>query len=196
MTKFELKLSGVPNRSGAIWWHTVHETLSAASRCSGEPPAVIGRCANTCPCPPPARSIRALIGMWQAAHSSWMAAACFGWSIVSRRTPACQYGSRAEFAIIVERHVAPIDTSSPDGAVSPLWHATQLSEWENSVKSACAFLPPARGEGCWAAVVTRHVVNSHMRQPSGTAKRSGWRRMRVTSRTGTGRRRTSPRCNR
>ena len=28
--------------------------------------------------PPPVRSIRALIGMWQAAHSSWMAAACAG----------------------------------------------------------------------------------------------------------------------
>ena len=42
-------------------------------------------------------------------------AACVGWSIVSRRTPACQYGSRAELAIIVERHDAPIETSSPLG---------------------------------------------------------------------------------
>jgi hypothetical protein len=49
-----------------------------------------------------------------------MSADRFAWSIVSRRTAACQYGSLAEFAIIVERHVAPMDTSSPDADMSVL----------------------------------------------------------------------------
>jgi len=44
------------------------------------------------------------MGMWQALHSSSMAAWWDGWSVISRRTPAIQYGSRAEFAIMVVRH--------------------------------------------------------------------------------------------
>ena len=60
---------------------------------------------------------------------------CVGWSIVSRRTAACQYGSRAELAIIVERQVAPIETSSPAGVRRLLWQATQFSECVKSERS-------------------------------------------------------------
>src|SRR4051812_15208475 len=49
--------------------------------------------------------------------------------MVSRRTLAWKYGSRAELAMIVERHALPIDTSSPDDVLSPLWQATHSSEW-------------------------------------------------------------------
>ncbi len=63
------------------------------------------------------------MGMWQIEHSSWMSSAASGWSIVSRLTDACQYGSRAEFAIIVARQLTPIDTSSPDDSVRLLWQA-------------------------------------------------------------------------
>jgi hypothetical protein len=40
--------------------------------------------------------------------------------IASRRTDACQYGSRAELAIIDARQAAPIETSSPEDASMPL----------------------------------------------------------------------------
>jgi len=49
-----------------------------------------------------------------------------------RRTLACQYGSREEFAIIVDRQVDPIETSSPLGASRLLWQATQLADGVNS----------------------------------------------------------------
>ena len=61
-----------------------------------------------------------LIGMWHALHSSSMTARMPGWSITSRRTPACQYGSRAELAMIDPRHDVPIDMSSPLGVTRPL----------------------------------------------------------------------------
>jgi hypothetical protein len=60
------------------------------------------------------------MGMWQMEHSPSIAAPCVGWSSVSRRTPACQYGSRAEFAIMVELQSKPIEMSSPDAADRPL----------------------------------------------------------------------------
>ena len=41
------------------------------------------------------------------AHSSSISAAAVGWSSDSRRTLACQYGSLAEFAIIVARQAKP-----------------------------------------------------------------------------------------
>ena len=49
-------------------------------------------------------------------------------SIVSRRTLACQYGSREEFAIMLARQSNPIDTSAPDAVSRPLWHATHRSD--------------------------------------------------------------------
>jgi hypothetical protein len=48
--------------------------------------------------------------------------------MVSRRTLACQYGSRDEFAIIVARQSNPIDTSSPFAVVRPLWQARHRSD--------------------------------------------------------------------
>ncbi len=73
MTKPPVKLSGVPNRSGPIWWQTVQETPSAASRSSGAPEAPIGRCAKMAPCPPAACASVRDIGMWQIEHSSSIA---------------------------------------------------------------------------------------------------------------------------
>src|SRR6476646_9509580 len=59
--------------------------------------------------------------------------------MVSRRTPACQYGSRAEFAMIEARQLAPIDTSSPDGAMRLLWHGMQLPDvLKRTFGSACS----------------------------------------------------------
>ena len=58
--------------------------------------------------------------MWHLEHSSWIAPAASGKSIVSRRTAAYQYGSRAELAIMDARQSKPIETSAPDVAVSPL----------------------------------------------------------------------------
>jgi hypothetical protein len=55
--------------------------------------------------------------MWQALHSSSIAARACGCSVISRRTPACQYGSRAELAIIDARQCGANDTSSPDGVM-------------------------------------------------------------------------------
>src|SRR6185436_7973179 len=114
--KLALKLSRVPSLSAAIWWHTVHEMPSAASAWSLGLPLLlpaIGRWENTSPRLPDALATRCAIGMWHAAHSSWISAAWAGWSMVSRLTPACQYGSRAELAIIVDRQLEPIETSSP-----------------------------------------------------------------------------------
>ena len=39
---------------------------------------------------PSALAWKRAIGMWQAEHSFWMAAEAAGWTIVSRRTAACQ----------------------------------------------------------------------------------------------------------
>ena len=59
--------------------------------------------ANTSPRSPRVTASKRAIGMWQVEHLSSIAACALGWSVTSRRTPACQYGSRAEFAMIVER---------------------------------------------------------------------------------------------
>ncbi len=65
--------------------------------------------------------------------------------MISRRTAACQYGSRAECAIIDACQAAPIETSSPDGVVNPLWQARQSAPTANDdgdVGGACG---PASG---------------------------------------------------
>ncbi len=51
-TKPAVKLSGVPSFSGVIWWHTVHDTPSAASSASGVCAMAMGRWAKTSPFPP------------------------------------------------------------------------------------------------------------------------------------------------
>ena len=48
--------------------------------------------------------------------------------MISRRTPAIQYGSRAALAIMLVRQLKPMEMSSPVGVVMPLWQATQRSE--------------------------------------------------------------------
>jgi hypothetical protein len=111
----------------------VQDTPSAASFDSGLVAVPIGRCAKTSPWPPASLALVVAIGMWQMEHSFSISALTLGWSIVSRLTAACQYGSRAELAIIDARHDAPIETSSPDGVIKPLWQATQLSAvWNRS----------------------------------------------------------------
>src|SRR5664280_785734 len=57
---------------------------------------------------------------WQAVHSSSIAERAAEWSSASRRTLACQYGSREELAIRLVRQSIPGDTSSPVDVLSPL----------------------------------------------------------------------------
>src|SRR6187549_1342491 len=94
-----------------------------------------------------------------------MSAAFDGWSIVSRRTLACQYGSLAELAIIVPRQFAPIDTSSPAGDTRLLWQAMQSVESANmSVFGACGarVATGAAGAGSpWRPSVEKIRVPSH-----------------------------------
>jgi hypothetical protein len=86
------------------------------------------------------------MGMWQMEHLSSMAAAAVGWSIVSRRTPACQYGSRAELAIMDDRQAKPMETSSPVGATSWLWQPMQRSAVRNSESAVAVALCPVAGD--------------------------------------------------
>ena len=79
-----------------------------------------GMLAKTDCCPPRRWVSTCAIGMWQREHSFSIAACACGWSVTSRRTPACQYGSRAACAIIDARHIVPNDTSSPLAVVRPL----------------------------------------------------------------------------
>ena len=99
----------------------------------GLAPAPIGRCAKTSPGWPPPSPWCATSACGRSSIRPRSRPAAAGWSIVSRRTAACQYGSREEFAIIDARQDTPIDTSSPDGVVSPLWHARQSCDVRNSV---------------------------------------------------------------
>jgi hypothetical protein len=73
-----LKLSGVPSRSLAIWWHTVQAIPSLAIRRSSADAVPPGRYANTPPFPPAASEGFCVIGMWQAAHSAWISSVCVG----------------------------------------------------------------------------------------------------------------------
>src|SRR6185295_15171410 len=82
------------------------------------------------------------------AHSSSMSAPRVGWSSTSRRTDACQYGSRDEFAIIEARQATPIETSSPLGATRLLWQAMHSLEGVN-IGASCA-AGPARLVACAA----------------------------------------------
>src|SRR5258708_26055644 len=84
-----------------------------------------------------------------------MWACTLGWSIVSRRVLACQYGSREELAIMVARQAKPIDTSSPDFVVRPLWQAMHRSDVWN--EGCVFFLPPA------TAVTANSVRRQHER---------------------------------
>src|SRR5437867_735918 len=82
------------------------------------------------------------MGMWQVEQMSSMSARDSGWSIDSRRTLPCQYGSREEFAIIPERQSNPMEISSPEDVLRPLWHARQRSEVSNfrSSPGCCALI--------------------------------------------------------
>src|SRR5260370_17011407 len=78
-----------------------------------------------------------------------MARGAPGLWIDPRRTLACQYGSRDELAIMLDRHSVPMETSSPDGVIRPTWQARQRSEVWN-VRSrfpfADLFAPPIRAQ--------------------------------------------------
>ncbi len=164
-TNDALKLSRSPSLSGPIWWHVVHDTPSAASACSRVAPAPIGRCVNTPPSCPTALASYRIIGMWQAEHSCSIAAAAPGCSVISRRTPACQYGSRAALAIIEARHAMPIDASAPLGVTRPLWQAWHRSEVSN-VRAAGLAVPAAP---CWpvtGTVSARSVTEATAAQES------------------------------
>ena len=146
--------------------------------------------------PPAALVMRCDIGMWQAAHSSWIAAECVGWSIVSRRTAACQYGSRAELAIIVDRQVAPIETSSPAGAqVVVARHAVLGMREEREVE--VRIRRRAAAAGCASSARVARPGRATAARPRRRAAGVGRMVMEScapisTSRSRRGRRRTSP----
>src|SRR5258705_2823565 len=96
ITNPPLKLSRVPSFSLLIWWHTEQETPSAAGLPAGSLESM-GKLLNTSPGEPFSWASKRVIGMWQMEHSSSMAFLDSAWSMLSRRTLACQYGSRDEF---------------------------------------------------------------------------------------------------
>src|SRR5690606_41843675 len=117
----------VPSRSAEILWHSTHETQASACESMCVYASLMGKCGDTCGrSHRPTRSTYS-IGMWQRAQSAWMYEATLGWSIISPPTAACQYGSRAEFAMIDARQSLPIETSAPAGETTELWHERQLS---------------------------------------------------------------------
>src|SRR5437879_3274780 len=67
--------------------------------------------------------------------------------MLSRRTLACQYGSREEFAIMLARQSKPMEMSEPACVFKPLWHATQRSDvWNSGFTSDCS-APPRNSVG-------------------------------------------------
>src|SRR6476646_5189538 len=101
--------------------------------------------------------------MWQTEHSSSIAAFDSAWSIASRLTLACQYGSRDEFAIMLARQSKPMDTSSPDAVTRPLWHATHRSDVRNS--TVAAFRPePAPALASNATTTAAAATTTQIRQ--------------------------------
>src|ERR1700674_247321 len=119
MTTFPTKVASVPSPVFSIWWQTEQVTPSAAARsplgnfCSGSRE-------KTCVCFPESRSAIRTAGIWQIEHSSSIACFDSGWSIDSRRTRPCQYGSRDEVGRVLARRWTPMETSSPELVVSPL----------------------------------------------------------------------------
>src|SRR5205085_12345890 len=107
-----------------------------------------------------------------------------------RRTLACQYGSRAELAMMLDRQSKPIETSWPKGVVNPLWQARQRSEvWNATFESFCELdsLISTRGNpssanatiSCQAGLpinnsLTNLHSNAHPANPRGDRTRSVW----------------------
>ncbi len=183
-----VKLSSVPNRSAVIWWHSEQETPSAASESSGVSGWLTGRWSKMRPCPPRCRSSSLDIGMWQREHSSWISSEDSGWSITSRRTPACQYGSRDELAMMDARHSTPIEMSSPAGVTSWLWHAMHWSPVRNTGGSARPAASSAKRAARGAAVSSSSAAKAP------TTRETCVRIVVTTPRRS--RRRTSPRAGR
>ena len=73
---------------------------------------------------------------------------------------------------MVDRHVDPIDTSSPVGVTRLLWQATQFSECVNSVRSRCGFeARDAAGCPSSARGATRKIDSIQAAQASGRSRR-------------------------
>jgi hypothetical protein len=109
----------------------VQETPSAANSPLRLVTSPIGRFAKTDSIIPDAFALNLVIGIWQAEHSFSMAALAREWTMVSLRTEACQYGSLADWAIIEDLQLDPIETSSPEGEINPLWQAMHWSDVTN-----------------------------------------------------------------
>ena len=192
ITKPPLKLSRVPSFSCEIWWHTVHDTPSAASACSSESCRADRELRQRCrPARRPHGPSRWSIGMWQTAHSSW---------IVGRgRRVIDDFAADARLEVRDRAPSSPSSTRAtstrsrrPRRAASTrlLWHAMQLSEVVNSAP-ACAATVGARrcGDGCAREAQRRSSATSQSR-----ARRR--RSRRVISRSRRSRRRTSPTASR
>jgi len=93
------------------------------------------------------------IGMWQVEHLSCITSDSSGRSITSERTDACQYGSRAAFAIIVARQELSIETSTPVSSVRFVWQTAQEPDVEKSSPTSIASGSPLRAPSTSASTV-------------------------------------------
>src|SRR5260370_13265250 len=88
-----------------------------------------------------------------------MARGAPGLWIDPRRTLACQYGSRDELAIMLDRHSVPMETSCPDAVIRPTWQARQRSEvWNVRSRFPVADLLAARIGAQARRIATMHRI--------------------------------------
>src|SRR2546423_10981922 len=77
----------------------------------------------------------------------------------SRRPLPCQCGSGDELAIMLGRQSKPMEISSPDFVVNPLWQATQRSEVRNSGFNTPCLAPP-RTKGA-ETITVAEIASAH-----------------------------------
>ena len=195
-TKLPLKLSRVPRRSARDLMtdgarHAVEREVVERRPCARPRPA---RCAKTCRLP--AGRVRDLLRRRQVAGGALVLdvsrRATRDRSSRGARWPG-RTGSRAEFAIMVPRQLAPIETSSPPGVTRLLWHARQSVDGANIERVG------ARGPGRPPGVGRAARPRERPRTAHATAERrdaTAARVARLISRTRRSRRRTSPRADR
>src|SRR5690606_33421089 len=89
--------------------------------------------------------------------------------MISRRTAACQYGSRAEFAIMLARQAGPKEMSSPADVDSVLWQAMQLLERSNRPAGGATCEIPCEPSTCVASAFRcKDALPTHSTQPAAT----------------------------
>ena len=170
-TKSPLNLSRVPRPSGAIWWQTVHETLSAARRCERRVLSAGDRQVREHPAlPPAARAMRASSACdTPRTRPGCPPRATDGRWFPDGRRPAST-DPAPSWPSSWSARSTPIDTSSPAGDVSLLWQARQSSECAKSDRSIVAAFAVAGADACASRVARRgrhHPGGAGERKPAG-----------------------------